>query len=74
MKNTPLPPELAMIANGRDHISTREFAHAIGYKAGTLRLYKCTFGHCFGITPVKIHGKLLWPVAEIASLLRKGYK
>lgn len=69
---SPIPPALALIANGRDHISTEEFANALTRAKQTIRKNYCLTGHSFGIRPVKVGGRLLWPVAEIAQLLNKG--
>jgi hypothetical protein len=66
---TSLPPALAEIAAGRDHIRTMEFARAVSKAHQTLRKLHCTTGACFGIRPIKIGRDLLWPVAEIAALL-----
>lgn len=68
MKNHSLY-ELVSTASGRDHISTAEFARATGRASQTIRKNLCISGDCFGIRPVKINGRLLWPVAEIAALL-----
>jgi hypothetical protein len=64
-----LPPALAAIAAGRDHIQTAEFARATNRASQTLRKHYCLTGHCFGIRPVKFGNRLLWPVSEIARLL-----
>lgn len=60
---------LAIIAAGRDHINTGEFAHATDRSSQTIRKNHCLTGECFGIRPIKFGNKLLWPVAEIAALL-----
>lgn len=67
-----IPPALAQIAAGRDHIQTAEFARATNRVSQTLRKNYCYTGHCFGIRPVKFGNKLLWPVAAIAELLNGG--
>ncbi len=69
-----VPPALAEIANGRDHILTPEFCHAIQRKAQTVRKQHAVCGHAFGIKPVKIGNRLLWPVAQVAALLAGGAK
>ncbi len=61
--------ELAETANGRDHIQTAEFAKACGCKPQTARKNFCLAGNCYGIRPIKIGNRLLWPVAEIVKLL-----
>jgi hypothetical protein len=66
---TIIPPGLAAIAAGRDHISTSEYAKATTRASQTVRKNYCLGGECFGIRPVKIGNRLLWPVAQIAALL-----
>lgn len=64
-----IPPALAGIAAGRDHIQTAEFAHAINRSSQTIRKNYCLKGEYFGIRPVKFGNRLLWPVALVALLL-----
>lgn len=71
---TPLPQALSVIAAGRDHIQTAEFARAANRASQTIRKSYCLTGHCFGIRPVKFGNRLLWPVAEIAALLNGAAK
>ena len=71
MRNeTALPPALAAIASGRDHINTGEYAKVTTHAAQTIRKNYSSAGHCFGIRPRKVGNILLWPVAEIAALLQ----
>lgn len=67
-----IPPELAKIAAGRDHIGTFEYGQVTHRTSQTIRQNYCLTGHCFGIRPVKFGNKLLWPVAAIAALLNGG--
>lgn len=67
-----IPSALAIIAAGRDHIQTAEFARAANRANQTIRKNYCLTGHCFGVRPVKFGNKLLWPVASIAALLNGG--
>jgi hypothetical protein len=67
-----LPPALARIAAGRDHIQTAEYAKATNRASQTIRKNYCLTGECYGIRPVKVGNRLLWPVAEIAALLSRG--
>ncbi len=69
-----IPPCLAAIAAGRDHIQTAEYARATNRASQTIRKNYCLTGECFGIRPVKFGNRLLWPVAEIAALLTGGAK
>lgn len=64
-----LPPALAQIARGRDHIETDEYGTATNHAPQTIRKNYCLNGECFGIRPVKVGNKLLWPVDSIAALL-----
>ena len=66
---TPIPPALAEIAAGRDHILTAEFGKATGHAPQTIRKNYCLRGECFGIRPVKVGSYLLWPIGPIAALL-----
>lgn len=67
-----IPPALAAIAAGRDHIQTAEFARATNRASQTVRKNYCLTGECFGIRPVKFGNRLLWPVVDIARLLNGG--
>ncbi len=64
-----IPPALAGIAEGRDHIQTAEFARATNRASQTIRKNFCLTGECFGIRPIKFGNRLLWPVDQIAALL-----
>lgn len=68
--NAALPPALAEISAGRDHVKTSEYAKAINRANQTIRALLCSQGHAFGIKPLKLGGRLLWPVSDIAALLR----
>ncbi len=69
MTTCSLPSALAEVAAGRDHINTAEYGRAIDRSQQTIRKNYCYTGHSFGIRPIKIGQRLLWPVAEIAALL-----
>jgi hypothetical protein len=66
---TKLPPALAAIADGRDHVRTAELAQVTTYDRQTIRKNVSQTGECFGIRPVKVGKFLLWPVQRIAALL-----
>lgn len=72
MPANTLPSALASISAGRDHIKTEEYARLISRSALTVRKNYCLTGECFGIRPVKVGNRLLWPVADVASLLGGG--
>ena len=65
-------PELSKVAVGRDHIGTDEFARVTNRAEQTIRKNYCLHGECYGIRPIKIGNRLLWPVAKIAALLGAG--
>ena len=65
---------LAGISNGRDFLTTAEFAKATNRADQTIRKNFCLTGECFGIRPIKIGSRLQWPVAEIARLLSGNSK
>lgn len=67
-----IPEALAATAAGRDHIITSEFAKATNITSQSIRRNFSNTGHCFGIRPVKLGNRLLWPVASIAALLNGG--
>lgn len=67
-----LPTALAAIAAGRDHINTAEFARAINKAEQTIRKLHCLTGEAYGIRPVKVGNRLLFPVLATAALLNGG--
>ena len=67
-----VPPLLAEIAIGRDHVPTEDYARAVSKAPQTIRKNYCLQGECFGIRPIKVGNRLLWPVADIAKLLSGG--
>jgi hypothetical protein len=68
------PGALEKLAEGRDFISTPEFAQTFSIAHQTVRKNLCMAGQCYGIRPVKFGNRLLWPVAEVAVLLCGGQK
>ncbi|TFW13290.1 hypothetical protein [Duganella callida] len=71
-ENFSIPPALERVAAGRDSIGTEEFAESIGLEYQTVRRYLSERGDVFGVRPVKIGGRLHWPVSKIAVLLTEG--
>ena len=69
MEQRLLPAALAATTQGRDHILTAEMGQAIGKASQTIRKLHCLQGAVYGVRPVKIGNRLLWPVADIAALL-----
>lgn len=72
MKEYTIPNALAAIAAGRDHIQTAELAKATNRASQTIRKNYCLTGECYGIRPLKIGNRLMWPVADVAALLNRG--
>lgn len=68
-KISTLPAALAAIADGRDFLETREFSRAINRSDQTVRKWYAREGQCFGVRPLKVGGRLIWPVSQIAALL-----
>jgi hypothetical protein len=62
-------PEFAEAAKGRDHVPTDVFSNAFGVAEQTSRKNYCITGECFCIRPVKVGGRLLWPVGDIVARL-----
>lgn len=70
MQNLAIPSALMRLAAGRDNITTKEFAYAIGKQPSTIRKELCLRGHAYNIRPIKIGNALLWPVKDIAAILQ----
>lgn len=62
-----IPPGLAAIAAGRDHVTTHEAAHALNRKDQTMRKWACLENG--PIRPVRVNGRLMWRVSDLARLL-----
>lgn len=69
---TAIPPALAAVAQGRDFIKTREFAHAMSCTVATVWKNHSLAGECYGVRPRKVGKLLLWPVAAVAKALNGG--
>jgi hypothetical protein len=66
----PTPAEAVQrYTAGRPHAFTEEFAYLIGKAPQTVRKIYSQTGSCFGIMPLKLGNRLLWPVDAIARLL-----
>ncbi len=74
VQHNSIPEQLAKIAAGRDFIITDEIAVVTNHKPQTVRKNYCLTGEYFGIKPVKLGNRLLWPVADVAKLLSGGRK
>ena len=69
-KNMQIPPGLALIAAGRDFLTTAETAHALNRKEQTCRKWACLGNG--PIRPVRVNGRLMWRVLDVARLLNGG--
>ena len=69
-----MPEGLAGVSNGRDKVTTEEFAKVLSKSSQTLRKNYCLKGEVYGLRPIKIGGRLLWNVKDIAVLLLEGEK
>ena len=65
-----IPYGLALIAQNRDNILTHEVGLVTNTATQTIRKHLCQKGTFHGIKPIKIGGRLQFPVMEIAKLLR----
>lgn len=72
METKAIPPSLAEIARGRDHLSTAEVARALLKAPGTLRRMHSQCGHVYGLRPVKVGSSLRFAVQDVAALLAPG--
>jgi hypothetical protein len=71
MKSThEIPQGLANIAKGRDNILTHEVSLVTNTAPQTIRKHLCHTGSFYGIKPIKIGGRLQFPVKEVARLIR----
>ena len=68
--NNTLPAGLASLAGNRDLITTQEFAQVFNVASQTIRKNYCQTGKAYGIKPTKIGNRLLWPVSQMAQILR----
>lgn len=62
-------PGLAFVPLDREprhSVDTATAAYHLGRKPNTLRIWACKGGP---ISPVRMHGRLTWPVAEIRRVL-----
>jgi hypothetical protein len=62
-----IPPRLAEIAGGRDFLKTAEYARTIGITGQSARRHACY--ETGPVRPIRVGGRLLWPVDQIASVL-----
>ena len=68
--NIEIPDGLKKAANGRDLIPLKETGFALSTQAQTIRKHLCVTGSFHGAKPIKIGGRILFAVTDIAKLLR----
>ncbi len=51
----------------RSHIPTEQAAYYLSRKPQTMRLWSCKDNG--PLRPIRLHGRLLWPVADLKKLL-----
>lgn len=71
-ENAEVPEGLANLANGRDLITVTEFAFVTNIAEQTIRKHLCLHGDAFGVTPIKIGGRVLFKVVDVAKLITQG--
>ena len=64
--------ELNAVADGRDALTTNEAARAINRRPQTLRKWALTKDG--PISPVRINGRLAWPVSQLRAALSGSVK
>ena len=60
-------PDMHILSN-----KAEKFVRYIAHTTQTIRKNYCLTGDAFGIRPIKIGSRLLWPVCDIANLLIGG--
>ncbi len=55
--------------NGRSHATTEQYGFLTNTATQTVRKNFSQTGECFGIKPIKVGNKLLWPTTAIIRLL-----
>lgn len=68
---TNIPRGLLQMAGNRDLITTPEFAKVFNVASQTIRKNFSIEGEVYGIKPIKIGSKLLWPVDKIANKMKE---
>lgn len=68
--NQSIPDGLLKTANGRDFIPLKEASYSVSAQPQTLRKHLCLYGHFHGAKPIKIGGRILFAVEDIAKLMK----
>ncbi len=56
-------------ARNRGYMTTAEFAKLIARNPQTIRKVLCETKSAYGVIPVKLNNRLMWPTAEVCKLL-----
>lgn len=62
------------IHSNNTHWDTAEFATQLHRSPQTIRRLVSEKGEAYGVRPIKIGNKLLWPIADVKALLEGGAK
>lgn len=65
--STARPPFVSLLDETRAAVPTECAAYHLGRSAQTLRVWSCK--GCGPIKPIRVNGRLAWPVAEIKRLV-----
>lgn len=68
-KKNQIPQGLLAVAGKRDLTTTSELAEVLNLALQTVHKKHSIAGEVYGIRPIKIGNRLLWPVAQIAEKL-----
>lgn len=69
-QHAKMPPALAELARTNDFLKTEELAGVLRCMAQTIFKAHSKNGHYLGVRPLKVGMRLLWPIADIWSLLQ----
>lgn len=66
------PGFIALERETRTHVPTKVMCHHLGRKEQTARIWACSENG--PLRPIRIHGRLAWPVADIRRILGVALK
>ena len=69
MQTVSLPLALAIVAQGRDHITTAEFTRAVCRATQTVLKNHCLTGECYDVRLIKRGKMLMCPLDGVARAL-----
>lgn len=68
ISTSPVVPRVPLEEVMRPMVSTDEAAYYLNRKPQTLRVWACT--EAGPLRPIRLHGRLAWPVEDIRRLLQ----